>query len=55
MIEYSVASGRFGLETPNPIGFATALITALQMYWGGAASAQEAFSAQEAEFNKTLQ
>jgi len=55
MIEYSVESGRFGLDTPNPIGFATALITALQMYWGGAASAEEAFSAQEAEYNKTLQ
>jgi len=54
MIAYSVAYGRSGLATPNPIGFATALITALQMYWGGAASAQNAFGAQEAEYNKSL-
>jgi multiple sugar transport system substrate-binding protein len=54
MIQYSVAYGRSGLATPNPIGFATALITALQTYWGGAASAQAAFGAQEAEYNKSL-
>ena len=29
-------------------------ITALQMYWGGAASAQDVFAAQEAEYNKSL-